>query len=169
MLMMAPGVPAAMWRRANSREQKNVPLSTMSVTARQAFGLMSSAGTGKFPAALLTSVPGSPRACSSASKAAAIWSGWRMSQPASAALPPTASTAATPAARCSGLRLRMPTAAPRRANSTAIALPRPVPPPVTMTAWPSKVPGASALAPSSGGSGRPMIDAPSSVNGVGRG
>ena len=50
------------WRRANSRAQKNVPLSVMSTTVRHALGDMSSAGTGKFAAALLISTPGRPNA-----------------------------------------------------------------------------------------------------------
>src|SRR5690606_22120469 len=61
-----------------------------------------------------------------------------------------------PAARCSGLRLAMTTSAPSRANSDAIALPRPVPAPVTNTAVPSKVPGRSAVSPTAGGRGRPI-------------
>ena len=96
MSTMEPGVPVAMSRRANSREQKKVPLSVMSTTVRQAFGDMSSAGTGKFAAALLISTVGVPKACSAASNAAAIWSGWRMSHTTVATLPPASSTAAAP-------------------------------------------------------------------------
>ena len=51
----------------------------MSTTVRQALGLMSSAGTGKFPAALLISASIGPSPDSTASKAAAIESGSRMS------------------------------------------------------------------------------------------
>ena len=40
--------------------QKKVPFSVMSTTVRHAFGDMSSAGTGKFAAALLTSTPREP-------------------------------------------------------------------------------------------------------------
>src|SRR3954447_18922443 len=57
-LMIEPGVPAAMCRRPNSRAHRNVPLSVMSTTVRHAFGDMSSVGTGKFAAALLTRTPG---------------------------------------------------------------------------------------------------------------
>ncbi len=53
MLTMAPSLPAGINRRARSVEHRKVPFSTMSTTVRQAFGLMSSAGTGKLPAALL--------------------------------------------------------------------------------------------------------------------
>ena len=68
---------------------------------------------------------------------------------------PSAAIASRPASRCSGLRLAITIDAPRRANSSAIALPRPVPAPVMNTAVPSNVPAGSALAPSSGGPGRP--------------
>src|SRR5262249_36404435 len=59
-LTIEPGVPAAMWRRPNSRQHKNVPFNVMSTTVRHALGDMSSAGTGKLAAALLTSTPGMP-------------------------------------------------------------------------------------------------------------
>ena len=135
--MIDPGVPAARWRRPNSRAQKKVPLRVMSTTVRQALALMSSAGTGKLAAALLTSTSGRPRSASTVSKAAAIWSGSRMSQVTVRTRPPTPSMASRPASRCSGFRLRMAMAAPRRANSVAMALPRPVPAPVTRTTWPA--------------------------------
>ena len=61
---MDPAVPASIWRRANSREQKNVPLRVMSTTVLQALGDISSAGTGKFAAALLMSTPGRPNVAS---------------------------------------------------------------------------------------------------------
>ena len=48
-----------------------------------------------------------------------------------------AAIASRPASRCSGLRLAITTTAPRRANSAAIALPSPVPAPVTNTTSPS--------------------------------
>ena len=77
MLITDPGVPAARWRRPISRVQLNVPLRVMSTTVRQALGDMSSAGTPKLAAALLTSTPGSPKAASAASKAAATDAGSR--------------------------------------------------------------------------------------------
>ena len=52
--------------------QKKVPFSVMSTTVRHAFGDMSSAGTGKLAAALLTSTPGRPKLPTAASNAAAI-------------------------------------------------------------------------------------------------
>jgi hypothetical protein len=59
------------------------------------------------------------------------------------------------APRCSGLRLAITMSAPSRANSVAMARPRPVPPPVTNTAVPANVPAGSALVPAGAGSGKP--------------
>src|SRR4051812_45019580 len=128
----------------------------MSTTVRHAFGDMSSAGTGKFAAALLTSTPGSPNSASAASNAVAICSASRMSHATVSTGAPIAVIASRPASRCSGLRLAITIDAPARANSAAIALPSPVPAPVTNTVTPSKVPAGSALAPISGGCGRPI-------------
>ncbi len=153
MLQIAPGSPAAAHRRCRAWLQKNVPSSTMRTTARQAFGLMPAASTGKLAAALLTRTRTGPSSSSSRSKAASTWSGSRMSAAASAARPPTASTAATPARRWSSERDKIPTAAPARASSTATALPSPVPPPVTTAVVPAKVSGGSIDRPGGGGSG----------------
>ena len=155
MFTMAPSRSAGMSRRASSREHKKVPLSTMSTTVRQALGLISSAGTGKLPAALLTSTATGPRVDSTESKAAPMASASRMSQGAAIALPPACSTAATPAARCCSSRLKMPTDAPSRPNSVAMAFPRPVPPPVTTTTASAKVPDGSADVPRGGGRASP--------------
>ena len=112
-------------------------------------------GTPKLAAALLTSTSGSPKASSAASNAAATRSGVRMSQTAVATSAPSSSIALRPASRCSAERLAITIAAPSRANSEAMALPSPVPPPVTSTVRPSKVPGRSAVSPAGGGAGRP--------------
>src|SRR5262245_18031848 len=156
MLRMAPGRPAAIRRAANSCEQTNVPFSTMSTTDRHPFGLSSAAATGKLPAAVFTRTPTAPSEASTVSNAAVTDSGCRTSIATAAARPPTASMAATPRARCASSRLAMATAAPSRANSTAMALPRPVPPPVTRTTSPSNVLGGSIVVPSGGGSGSAM-------------
>src|SRR6266540_209897 len=164
-LMIEPGVPASRCRRANSRAHRNVPFNVMSTTVRHAFGDMSSAGTGKLAAALLTSTPGNPNCCSAASNIAVMSSGSRMSQRVTSTGAPSASIAARPASRCSSFRLATTIDAPSRANSDAIALPRPVPAPVTSTQTPSNVPSGNAVAPTGGGSGRPLgsvISRPSS-------
>ena len=154
-------MPAARCRRPTSRVQKNVPLSVMSTTVRHAFGDMSSAGTGKFAAALFTRILGRPNpASTAASTATATWSGSRMSQRTGSTGAPMASIAAWPAMRCSSLRLAITMAAPSRANSVAMAFPRPVPPPVMRTVAPSKVPAGRALEPSAGGSGKGIVQLP---------
>ena len=61
--------------------------------------------------------------------------------------------AAIPAARCSSPRLATAIAAPSRANSIAIALPKPVPPPVINTTSPANVPAGNIAVPKAGGSG----------------
>src|SRR5688572_2181302 len=137
----------------------NVPFSVMSTTVRHAFGDMSSAGTGKLAAALLTSTPGRPNAASAASNAAAMLSGSRMSQVTVSAGIDNASIASRPAARCSSFRLAITMDAPSLPNSVAIALPRPVPPPVTKTHTPSNVPAGSADSPAGGGAGSPIASA----------
>src|SRR6478735_8174085 len=86
--------------------------------------------------------------------------GARMSQPTVSTGAPSADIAASPASRCSGLRLASTIDAPRRANSLAMAFPSPVPPPVTTTTSPSKVPGLSAVSPAAGGPGRPGFCSP---------
>ena len=97
---------------------------------------MSSAGTGKFPAALLTSTVGRPNSRPTASNAKATWSGWRTSQAIPIARDPSASMAATPASRCSALRERTAIArpggrtrrpSPCRDPSRRRSRPRPVP------------------------------------------
>jgi hypothetical protein len=105
----------------------------MSTTVRHAFGDMSSAGTGKLAAALLTSTSGR----GTASNTAATASGSRMSHLTVVTGAPRASMAARPASRCSSFLLAITIDAPRRANSSAMARPRPVPPPVTSTLCPS--------------------------------
>ena len=117
-LTIDPGVPASRCRRANSRAQKNVPLSVMSTTVRHALGDMSSAGTGKLAAALLISTPGRPYAVGRRRRTrprSARGRGCRSPRWCTGA--PSAATASWPASRCSGLRLAITIDAPRRANS----------------------------------------------------
>src|SRR5947209_7056890 len=159
--MIEPGSRAARWRRANSREHRNVPLSVMSTTVRQALGDMSSEGTGKLAAALFTSTPGRPKASAATSKAAAMDSASRMSQVAVTTGAPNSFIASSPASRCSALRLAITIDAPNLANSDAMALPRPVPAPVMKTHVPSNVSGLRAVSPGGGGGGRPGMSAAS--------
>src|SRR5947209_1071039 len=154
-LMIEPGSPAARWRRANSLLHRNVPFRVMSTTVRQALGDMSSAGTGKLAAALFTRTPGRPNVSVATSKALAIESASRMSHAVVTTGAPNSFMASSPASRWSALRLAMTIEAPSLANSEAMALPRPVPPPVTNTHAPANVPASSAVSPAGGGWGRP--------------
>ena len=167
MLTIAPGVPAAMWRRPNSRAQRKLPVSTMSITERQPFGERSSAGTGKLPGGVVDEHAGKAELALDG-----VEGGGHLVVAADVAghaerLPAGGPTAATPAARCSSPRETIATRAPSRANSTAIALPSPVPPPVTSTVSPAKLPAGSAAAPGGGGSGRPMETDGSTARGSG--
>src|SRR5436305_6939912 len=150
-LVIEPGSPAARWRRANSRQQRNVPLRVMSTTVRQAFGDMSSAGTGKLAAALFTNTCGRPKVSRATSKAVAMEAASRMSQVAVTTGALSSFIATSPASRCSAFRLAMTIEAPSLANSDAMALPNPVPAPVTNTHTPSNVPGLRAVSPAGGG------------------
>ena len=98
---------------------------------------MSSAGTGKLAAALFTRMSGRAKRSTAASNAAAMLSGSRMSHATVSTSAPIASIAAWPASRWSGLRDAITIFAPSRAYSDAMALPRPVPAPVTNTTAPS--------------------------------
>ena len=127
------------------------------MTARQPFGDSRSARIGKFAAALLTSTPIGPSADSTSSNAAAIRSGSRTSHATPTARPPALTTAWTPSSRCPASRLAIPTDAPQRPNSAAIARPKPVPPPVIRTVTPAKVAGGSIAVPGDGRLGQTAL------------
>ena len=124
-----------MCRRPNSREQiEGAVQHDVDDGAPARSGSCPRRAPGSCPAALLTSTSGSP------SCAVSRVEGGRDLRRAGGRRPAARAPArrwprspATPRARCSAPRERIATSAPRRANSTAIALPRPVPPPVTST------------------------------------
>ena len=154
-LTIEPGISAASSRRPYSRHIRNVPLRVMSTTVRHALGDRSSVGDGKLAAALLTSTPGSPNRAVDAVERRGDAVGVADVALDALDLGAERGDRVRAASRCSGLRLSTARSAPRRANSDAIALPSPVPPPVTTTVTPSKVPGTSAVAPGAGGWGSP--------------
>ena len=87
----------------------------MSTTVRHALGDMSSAGTGKLAAALLTSTPGRPNArLGGVERGGDLRRASRMSHATVSTGAPMASIASRPASRCSGLRLAITIAAPSR-------------------------------------------------------
>ena len=113
-------------------------------------------GHRKLAAALLMSTAGSPSFALGASNAAVIAPGREMSQ-LTVLHAKRPAPRPSPEARCSGLRLAITMSAPSRANSLAIALPRPVPPPVTNTASAVVRAGRRApAAPTAGGRGSPI-------------
>ena len=160
MFTMDPGSLAPAARRCSCWLHRNVPSTTILLTARHALALIDEARTGKFAAALLMRIVGTPSAASISSKARSTWSASLTSHSAWAARPPTSSTAATPRWRCPSSLETTPIAAPARASSSAIARPRPVPPPVTIATWPARASGASIWVPSGGGAGRLMATSP---------
>ncbi len=130
----------------------------MSTTVRQPFGERSSAGTGKFPAALFTSTLG----C--AEREADLVERGRhligLADVARYARSPSRPQPRPPRRRARGAPPRAKgSRRSRRAARTrrAIALPRPVPPPVMATVCPVYAPAGSACEPSGGGSGRPIV------------
>ena len=107
----------------------------MSTTVRHALGDMSSAGTGKLAAALLTSTSGRPNARPRPRRTRRR-SGRRRGCRSATVSDRRAERLDAPRGRRRGARpcgWRSRCDAPRRANSVAMALPRPVPPPVTNT------------------------------------
>lgn len=100
----------------------------------------------KLPAALLmtTSGAGWPVAAASASSAAATAAGSRTSIASGMTRPPvSALISAAVACSTSSRRAAMATVAPRADRVRLMALPRPVPPPVTKATLPLNVPGGS--------------------------
>ena len=99
---------------------------------------------------------GQTEAASAASKAAAIWSGSRMSHSTVSTSPPSGSSAAgrPRGARPCGWRSRC----RRRGGRTRWRSPcrARCPPPVTNTVVPAKLPAGRAVAPAEGGSGKPI-------------
>src|SRR6478735_2194004 len=124
---MAPPSPLSIIRLPAARAHRKLPSSTIEVTALQPFGDRSSAFTTKFPAALLTRQSIRPNVSTAACMSASTWSGSRAAVSASGSARRPATT----------------TAAPSRENSSAMARPMPLPPPVTTATCPSNVPSAS--------------------------
>src|SRR6476619_746692 len=142
-LTMAPPSPLSIIRLPAARAHRKLPSSTIEVTALQPFGDRSSAFTTKFPAALLTRQSIRPNVSTAACMSASTWSGSRTSVGAASAVPPLLSMSAAVSARGSARRPATTTAAPSRENSSAIARPMPLPPPVTTATCPSNVPSTS--------------------------
>src|SRR4051812_3763431 len=140
---MAPPSPCSIICFPTAREHRKLPSRTIATTARQPLGERSSAFTTKFPAALFTRTSTRPKRSTAAATSASTCSGSRTSVGCARPAPPAASMSPTVSSRGSGRRPARTTPAPKRPNSSAKALPRPLPPPVTSATFPSKVPSAS--------------------------
>ena len=115
-------------------------------TARQPFAAISSAGLKNWPPALFTSTIQPAVALEhrphDALRLIAVAHVAR--KPVGAVPAPTRSLiSAAAASSTSPRRPTIVTRAPQRTSSSALALPRPVPPPVTSATWPSSSPGAN--------------------------
>ena len=120
-----------------------VPSTFSRMTVRKPLGVMSSAGTMYCPPALFTSRSIFPWRSIAPSTSDSTWSSSRMSHSTAWQRPPSASAAVS----SSGSR-RLPhttTCAPQAASSSAVARPRPVPPPLTRATCPARTSGAKSL------------------------
>src|SRR5512133_1782678 len=142
-LTMAPPSPLSIIRLPAACAHRKLPSRTIEVTAFHPFGDRSSAFTTKFPAALFTRQSMRPNVSTAALISASTCSGSRTSVGSASAVPPAPSIIAAVSASGSARRPATTTAAPRRENSSAIARPMPLPPPVTTATCPSNVPSAS--------------------------
>ncbi len=115
-----------------------VPSRFSLTTVRKPFGVMSSAGDMYWPPALFTSMSIFPCRSSTPSTSAATSSSSRMSATTAWQRPPSHRDAVSSSG--SDRRPATATVAPQAVSSIAVALPRPEPPPVTSTTWPSSSP-----------------------------
>ena len=99
--------------------------------------LVANAGGSLTPPALATRIPTGPRLSSTACRSASTWPKSVTSPVTGTALPPSLTMAAAMAAAAAASRPCTATAAPRRANSAAMAAPMPRELPVTSATWPS--------------------------------
>jgi hypothetical protein len=126
-LMIEPGVPAAMCRRPNSRAQRNVPLSVMSIDRAPRVRRHVLGRHREVRGRVVDEHGGQPDLGFGRVERGGDLLGVAMSHADRRARAPMASIASRPASRCSGLRLAITIAAPEARELAAIALPRPVP------------------------------------------
>src|SRR5687768_1358163 len=117
-----------------------VPIRFRRTTVSKPFDVMSSAGVMYWPPALLTRTSILPWRSSTSSTSAFTWSSSRMSQGYPCAVVSQASTVSSSG---SCLRPATTTVAPSALSSSAVARPRPEPPPVTTATCPSSRFGAN--------------------------
>src|ERR1700730_18808319 len=128
-------------------QPKNVPLRLMPTTVFQPLAEMSSTLARKDAPALLTMTSRRPISFTVRSTSALTWSSWRTSTATQNERRPSLAISAVTGSRFSSLRLAITTSAPARANSSAMDLPMPTPPPVTMATLSSIENGDAPMAP----------------------
>src|SRR5882724_4442301 len=146
MFTMTPPVACCIICRPAHLQPRNAPVRLMPTTVFQPFTEISSGLARKEAPALFTITSSWPHSWTARSTIAFIWSSWRTSRAMANDRLPTSRTALTTGSRCSSLREQRATSAPARANSIAMDLPMPVPPPVTIAVLPSSEKGDLAMA-----------------------
>src|SRR2546425_10765143 len=137
MLMMAPPLCCCIiWRPAHL-QPRNAPVRLMPTTVFQPLTEMSSGLARNDAPALFTMMSSRPHSWTARSTIALTCSSWRTSTAIANDRRPASRTALTTGSRCSSFREQSATSAPARANSIAMDLPMPVPPPVTIAVLPS--------------------------------
>src|SRR5216683_27314 len=157
MLMMAPPEGWSIICLPAHLQPKKVPLRLMPTTVFQPLAEMSSTLARKDAPALLIMTSRRPISFTVRSTSALTWSSCRTSTATQNERRPSLAISAVTGSRFSSLRLAITTSAPARANSSAMDLPMPTPPPVTMATLSSIENGDAAMAPPGvrGGSPRP--------------
>src|SRR3990172_8815993 len=145
MLMMTPPPCCIICRPAHLQPRK-APVRLMPTTVFQPLAEMSSGLARNEAPALFTMMSSRPHSATARSTMALTWSSWRTSSATAKVRRPRSRRALVTGSRCSSLREQMATSAPARANSSAIDLPMPVPPPVTIAVLPSRANGFVAMA-----------------------
>src|SRR2546422_1846733 len=118
-------------------QPRNTPLRLMPITVFQPLIEISSGLARNEAPALLTMTSSRPHSDTARSTMPLTWSSCRTSTATANVRRPRLVISLATGSRCSSLREHSATSAPARANSMAIDLPMPVPPPVTMAVLPS--------------------------------
>src|SRR5712691_2192859 len=137
-LTMTPPPPCFTICRCAHLQPRKTPLRLMPTTAFQPLTEISSGRERNEAPALLIITSRRPKSRAARSTTACTCSSTRTSTAIANVRRPSLRTASATGSRCSTFRLQMATSAPARANSMAIDLPMPVPPPVTMAVRPSR-------------------------------
>src|SRR5216683_689317 len=147
MLMMAPPEGWSIICLPAHLQPKKVPLRLMPTTVFQPLAEMSSTLARKDAPALLIMTSRRPISFTVRPTRSFTCSSWRTSRATQKERRPSFWISAVTGSRFSSLRLAITTSAPARANSSAMDLPMPTPPPVTMATLFSIENGDAAMAP----------------------